>query len=92
MKLICNDSKKISAALGNLHRVVSEDEENKKAKFRRSIVAATDLKRGVVLCENDFVYKRPGTGIPPNEYQFVVGRTLKENIGKDSLINWNNFE
>jgi N-acetylneuraminate synthase len=91
MKLICSDSKKINAALGNYHRCVSKDEENKKEKFRRSIVAVIDLKKGAVLSESDLAYKRPGTGIPPNEYQFIVGRTLKEDVEKDTLINWNNI-
>lgn len=92
MKVICKDSKKINAALGNLYRSVSDDEEQKKAKFRRSIVASKQLKKGTILTENDLVYKRPGTGIPPNEYQFLLGRILKDDIGRDKLINWNNVE
>lgn len=92
MKVICRDAKKINAALGNLYRSVSEEEENKKSKFRRSVVASKLLKKGTVLSENDLVFKRPGTGIPPNEYGFVVGRILKEDVKKDSLFNWRNFK
>ena len=92
MKTICQDSKKIAAALGNAFRIVSEDEEQKKGKFRRSIVSAKNLAKGHVITESDLCYKRPGTGIQPNEYQYVVGRKLKEAVTEDFLFNWNNFE
>lgn len=92
MKLICSDSKKINAALGNYHRCVSKDEENKKEKFRRSIVTANSIKKGAVLTEEDLVYKRPGTGIPPNEYRSIIGRKLNCDLEEDVVINKDNFE
>lgn len=92
MKTICHDSKKIAAALGNVFRTVSAEEEQKKGKFRRSIVLAGELKKGDIVKESDLAYKRPGTGIPPSEYQFVVGRKLNKDMEADSLLNWNNFE
>ncbi|MDD2986291.1 N-acetylneuraminate synthase family protein [Flavobacterium sp.] len=92
MKTICADSKKIAAALGNTFRVVSEEEEQKKAKFRRSIVSAKNLEKGHVLTEADLNYKRPGTGIPPNEYHYLLGRKLNQAVDEDFLFNWNNFE
>lgn len=92
MKTICQDSKKIAAALGNTFRLVSEEEEQKKGKFRRSIVSVRNLEKGHVIAEADLAYKRPGTGIPPNEYNYLVGRKLKEAVTEDFLFNWNNFE
>jgi len=92
MKTICQDSKKIAAALGNTFRIVSEEEEQKKGKFRRSIVSVRNLEKGHVIAEADLAYKRPGTGIPPNEYNYLVGRKLKEAVTEDFLFNWNNFE
>jgi N-acetylneuraminate synthase len=92
MKTICQDSKKIAAALGNTFRLVSEEEEQKKGKFRRSIVSIRNLEKGHVIAETDLAYKRPGTGIPPNEYNYLVGRKLKEAVTEDFLFNWNNFE
>ncbi|MBP6584479.1 MAG: N-acetylneuraminate synthase family protein [Flavobacterium sp.] len=92
MKTICQDSKKIASALGNAYRIVSEEEEQKKAKFRRSIVITRDMKKGEVVSENDLSYKRPGTGIPPNEYEFVIGRKLNKELELDSVLNWNDFE
>ena len=92
MKTICEDSKKIAAALGNVYRTVSDEEEQKKSKFRRSIVSSKKLTKGDVIKETDLAYKRPGTGIPPNEYSYLIGRKLNTDLEEDSLFNWNNFE
>lgn len=92
MKEICEGSKKIQAALGNVHRTVSEEEEAKKGKFRRSIVAEIAVDKGTKLTEEHLAYKRPGTGIPPNEYSYVIGRTLKESVAEDTVLTWEMFE
>lgn len=92
MKTICEDSKKIAAALGNVFRTVSEEEEQKKSKFRRSIVLEKALKKGDIIKESDLAYKRPGTGIPPNEFLYVIGRKVNQDLEIDSVLNWNCFE
>jgi len=88
LKEIVTESKNIQKSLGNFKRVVSEDEEGKKLKFRRSIVVKRAMNVGEIINENDITSKRPGTGIPPNEIEFVVGRTLKTDLKEDQLINW----
>jgi len=92
MKVICDDSKKIVHALGNDIRKVSSDEEQKKLKFRRSIVTSKSLKKGHIITESDINYKRPGSGIPPSDYELVLGKKLKTDLGEDMLINWKYFE
>lgn len=77
--------------LGSYNKVVSEDEERRNA-FQRSIVAARDLKAGEVLCESDIDYKRPGTGISPKYYEFVIGRQLKKDVQYDELITWEDIK
>ncbi len=88
MKMICEGSKMIYEALGNFNRVVSADEDAKKEKFRRSIVAINAMKEGDAIKFEDLAYKRPGTGIPPNEYKFLLGRKLNKDVSEDGLINW----
>lgn len=89
---ICKQSKAIQQSMGSFQRIVSEDEENKKFKFRRSIVANRDLKKGDVITEKDITSKRPGTGIPPNQEALVIGRVLNKDLAYDTLINWDNFK
>jgi len=57
-------------------------------KFRRSIVAVRNLKKDKTISIDDLDAKRPGTGIPPNEMQYVVGKKVLRNIGEDELVKW----
>lgn len=91
LKVICTESKNILKSLGNHKRTVSEAEENKKLKFRRSLVVKQDLKKGHVLQKEDLTAKRPGTFIPPNEVEFVIGRSLKNDLAEDDLLKWNDL-
>ncbi|MFA4906499.1 MAG: SAF domain-containing protein, partial [Candidatus Margulisiibacteriota bacterium] len=85
------ESRNIVRALGSSRRTVSAAEEAKKLKFRRSIVLRQDLPQGHVLTENDLVYKRPGTGIRPDESRYVIGRTLKRALFRDQVLNWSDL-
>lgn len=76
--------------LGSYRRVVSENEERRNA-FKRSIVASCDIKKGTIITENDIDYKRPGTGITPKYYQFLIGKVAKNDIQKDALIKLEDF-
>jgi sialic acid synthase SpsE len=92
LKEIVLEGKNIQRSLGGLNRVVSEDEENKKLKFRRSIVATKSLEKGHIITEKDLVGKRPGTGIPINEIDSFIGRQVVSFIEKDALIKIEDFK
>jgi len=61
-------------------------------KMRRSIITSKDLEKGNVIKEDDLTFKRPGTGIEPDQEAFVIGRTLKHSLAKDSVLRWTDFE
>ncbi len=91
MKIIVEESRNIAKSLGSYERVVGEAEEEKKLKFRRSIVAKTDLKKGHTLTLDELSFKRPETGICPDEVRYVVGRKLKRNVSRDEIIQWDDM-
>ncbi len=76
--------------LGNYRRVVSENKERREA-FKRSIVAAKEIPEGKVIDFSDLSYKRPGTGISPKNYSFVIGKKAKRTIKADELIQKEDF-
>lgn len=76
--------------LGSYNKIVSEDEERRNA-FQRSIVAARNIKAGDIIREEDIDYKRPGNGIPPKFYQFVIGKVAKRDIDYDEIIKMTDF-
>ncbi len=91
MKIIVEESRNIVRALGSYRRFVGKSEQEKKLKFRRSIVAKTDLKQGHTLTLDELSFKRPETGICPDEVRYVVGRKLKRNISQDEIIQWDDM-
>jgi len=55
---------------------------------RRSILANERIKKGTILEEEMFCYKRPGTGISPYYANILVGRAVKRDIEKEEMILW----
>lgn len=86
MKIIVEESRNIQESLGDMSRKVSLEEEEKKKKFRRSIVLSRDLKRGDIISEKDIAFKRPGIGIPPDELKFIIGKSINKNLEYDHLL------
>jgi N,N'-diacetyllegionaminate synthase len=54
--------------------------------FTRSIVAGRDMTAGTVLSRADLVLKKPGTGLPPERLDEVVGRRLMRSVAVDQLL------
>lgn len=85
LKIICHETKRIVKALGN--KSIEAPESNKiKEEYRRSIVSSKDLKVGHKIKEDDLDFKRPGTGIPPGKISTLIGKTIKRNLTRDSIL------
>lgn len=76
--------------LGSYQRIVNEDKERLEA-FRRSIVSAKDIKKGEIITIEDIDFKRPGRGIEPKYYKFIIGKEAKRDIERDTLIFMEDF-
>jgi N-acetylneuraminate synthase len=57
-----------------------------RAIFTRSIVAGQDLQAGTVLAREHLTVKKPGTGLPPERLDDVVGRRLRRAVAADQLL------
>lgn len=90
LRIIVQESKRITKALGS-SRIACPEDDMWKNEFRRSIVTTRDMKFGETIKEDDLDFKRPGTGITPGNIKYVVGRTLKKDIGEDRLLSWEDF-
>jgi N-acetylneuraminate synthase len=60
--------------------------------FTRSIVAARPLPAGAVIGREDIVLKKPGTGLPPDRLNEIVGRRLRRAVGADALLTVDDIE
>lgn len=69
----------------------SKEIKNRK-DYLKSVVAKKNLIKGDFINSNDVTLLRPGGGIPPSDYEKVIGKKAKRNIYKGNPINWNDLE
>lgn len=78
--------RKIETALGSKTKQVSESEMPNAAIVRKSIVAATNIKKGEMYTEKNLTTKRPATGINPMLWDEVIGKTANKDYEADEII------
>ena len=76
----------IEAAMGTGIKEPSAAEAATAEVARKSLVTSLALSAGTVLTEAMIAIKRPGTGLAPGERDAVVGRILKVDVAKDTLL------
>jgi N-acetylneuraminate synthase len=60
--------------------------ENTRALFSKSIAPREELPEGATLTEDMIIPKKPGTGIPYEERNRVIGRTLVNDVSPNRLL------
>lgn len=73
-------------ALGNKTRVVSLEEQEQLKKMRRSLILTRDMCAGEIIQRQDLDAKRPGTGIPVNRLEDLIGKELVVDKQADTLL------
>ncbi|MGO8683780.1 MAG: SAF domain-containing protein [Thermoleophilia bacterium] len=73
-------------------RTVSEAEQAKRAQFRRRIVVVRDVRQGERLTAADLDFKRPGTGIGPDELAYVEGRKAAHDLRAECELDWTDLD
>lgn len=74
--------------LGNGIKKPTTKERQIMQQARRSVLAARDLQAGEILTGEKICLKRPGTGIVPEFIPILLGRKLKKDIKRESIITW----
>ena len=82
----------VAAALGTKERIVSQAEYDQRLKMRRSVIAAKDLPVGHVITAEDLDAKRPGTAIPADKKDTLIGKKLVRAVEADTLFSESDFE
>jgi len=57
-----------------------------KLNARRSIVTNKIIKKDEIFTESNIIMKRPGTGIPPQKINKILGRKAKRNLKEDQIL------
>ena len=72
--------------------VVAEDLAPLREMFTRSVVAARALARGTVLGLDDLTVKKPGTGLPPERLEALIGQRLVREVARDEQLRLDDLE
>jgi N,N'-diacetyllegionaminate synthase len=88
LKQMMEGIRTIEKALGRYEKGPVEAESEAYRYARRSIVSAVDIPAGTTIGRDMVTFKRPGTGIYPKFVDVVVGRTAKEHIPEDTVLEW----
>lgn len=76
----------IEKSIGDGIKRPSASELKNKNIVRKSIVAATDIKKGDIFTEQNLTVKRPGMGVSPIFWDNIIGKKSDADFKKDSLI------
>lgn len=88
---IAQQGRVVFDALGRTERIVSDAELQKRTKFRRRIVLRNPVASGSLLTADDIDFKRPGTGIGPDELPYVAGRHMARDLPAGYELEWDDL-
>ena len=86
LKAMVSAIRHIEQAMGNGYKTVSASERKNIAIARKSIVAACAIKKGELLTELNLTVKRPGTGISPMRWEYIIGTAAVRDFAEEELI------
>ena len=73
-------------ALGSPVKTPDDEERINKPIFRKSIVAAKEIKKGEKFTKDNITVKRPGYGMSPMRWDEIVGKKADRDYLPDELI------
>ena len=87
MAQLVTETERAWQALGQVSYEATEAEK-KSIVFRRSLYVVQDLKAGDVLTVDNVRAIRPGLGLQPKYLDFVLGRTVKQDVRRGTALTW----
>ena len=84
------DIRALEVALGSGIKEPSKDEMGERVGARRSLYATVDIKEGTVITAGQVKVVRHCYGLPPSEFENVIGKKSKADIKKDMPLTLEN--
>jgi N-acetylneuraminate synthase/sialic acid synthase len=88
LRKMVRDLERTHRALGDGRKKIYESEKAPIIKMGKSLVVARDLPVGHVLTRDDIVMKSPGGGIPPYDFDKVLGRVTLKALYEDDFLSF----
>jgi pseudaminic acid synthase len=87
LELLVTETERAWESLGQVSYGSTASEEGSKM-FRRSLYISKDMNKGDVFTSQNLKIVRPGFGLSPKHYQYLLGRKVKVDVNKGLAINW----
>ena len=78
----------VEKSLGDGIKQPSSSEIASVIRFRKTMYAKNDIKKGTVINENDIIYTAPAYGIYAKYEDIVLGKVANRDISKNTPITW----
>jgi len=88
LKAMVEAIRNVENAMGDGIKRPSPSEQPNREVARKSIVAATAIRKSEAFSEKNLAAKRPGTGISPMHWDALLGRLASRDYQPDELIEW----
>lgn len=88
LKAMIKAVREVEKAKGDNIKKPTKNEEKIKKIARKSIVAKTNIQKGIIITRKMIDIKRPGDGLAPIFIEEIVGKRAKKDIKKDDIILW----
>ncbi len=90
-KMMVEEIRRVEMAYGKFIDGYYPAEEEAFKLARKSLVTSCFIKKGTILSKEMLTAKRPGTGIYPENSEFIVGRVANKDIEEDTTISLDMF-
>ncbi len=91
LRKLVRDLDRLRVALGDGAKKIYPSEVGPGMKMGKKLVAARDLLAGRVLTAEDIALKSPGDGLPPYEFDKLVGKVLLRPLFEDDEFTFENL-
>jgi len=92
MKMLVSETQRAWQALGEVKYGCSGENEEKSKKYRRSLYASSDIKKGEVFTDKNIQSVRPSFGLPTKFFEDIIGHCAKCNIAFGTPLNFEHID
>jgi N,N'-diacetyllegionaminate synthase len=92
LAMLVRQIRDVEVALGSDVKAPTASELPVRDLVRRSVTAVRQIAAGAAVGRNDITLLRPGSGIPPADFDKVIGRKPTRSISAGETLSWSDFE
>lgn len=87
LRLLVEESERAFLSLGKVQYNIQKSEKSS-LRFKRSLYAVKDIKKGEEFTKENIRVIRPGDGLEPQYYEIILGKKAKQDIKFATPLTW----